>query len=326
MFLDDYKAFEDKDARLTKISMNETTYMYFYRYWVNSLFERVIRLFVWENTYDYKLKEGVKPKEIEQRLILAGHCGITKIIPTTGNKKERLAAMYGHFFGVTEYYDEWTNYTVHCPIYAGKRTIGEDIVIIDNCALRNPLYPLIHHYATLLAHNEVTLNYCLVRLREDGGIPTAKSEIQKRSIQNHQTKIWKGQFSVVDDLGMLGVEYAGNKVDGSQNLMAIMEVREKLIKSFYSDIGVRSAFEKRNNSVRAEVEADTSLLQINISDMIHSREKACEEVNAMFNTNWSVHVAKEIDYGVENERIQFDTETEYHEHDDKEEGEENEDS
>ena len=39
--------------------------------------------------------------------------------------------------------------------------------------------------------------------------------------------------------------------------MKVMETREKLIKSFYSDIGVRSAFEKRNNTVMAEVEADT---------------------------------------------------------------------
>ena len=91
-----------------------------------------------------------------------------------------------------------------------------------------------------------------------------------------------------------------------------METREKLIKSFYSDIGVRSAFEKRNNTVQAEVEADTSLLLLNLSDMLLQRERACEEVNNMFGTNWSVHVAEEIDYGSENERIQFDTSTETH--------------
>ena len=32
----------------------------------------------------------------------------------------------------------------------------------------------------------------------------------------------------------------------------------------------------------------------------------------MFGTNWSVHVAEEIDYGTENERVQFDTSTEIH--------------
>ena len=91
-----------------------------------------------------------------------------------------------------------------------------------------------------------------------------------------------------------------------------MIAREKILKSFYSDIGVRSAFEKRSNSVEAEVEADTSLLLLNLSDMIACREKGAEEVNKMFGTNWSVHVAKEIDYGAENERTQFDSSSEVH--------------
>ena len=307
MFLEDYEGFRDKSYKLTKQNMDAMTYKYFYKYWFDSLFERVIRLFVWEDTYDYKKNFGVKPKEIEQRLLINGHCGITKI-----NGEEELTAMYGSFVGITKYLDEFKNYMVRCPVYAGSREIGKDIVVIDNCAIRNPLLPLIHHYACLLAHAEITLGVGLVRLREDGGIPVAKTEMQKQSITRHQTKTFNGQYDVIDDIGMLGVDYAGNKKDGTQNLMSIMEVREKLIKSFYSDIGVRSAFEKRNNSIRAEVEADTSLLQINISDMIHSREKGCEQVNEMFGTNWSVHIAKEIDYSVENERIQFDTETAYH--------------
>ena len=62
----------------------------------------------------------------------------------------------------------------------------------------------------------------------------------------------------------------------------------------------------------AEVEADTSLLLLNLSDMLKCREKGAEEVNKMFNTNWSVHIAEEIDYGTENERIAFDTNTEIH--------------
>ena len=94
--------------------------------------------------------------------------------------------------------------------------------------------------------------------------------------------------------------------------MAIMETREKLIKSFYSDIGVRSAFEKRNNTVMAEVEADTSLLLLNLSDMLKQRENACIEVNQMFGTDRTVHIAEEIDYGAENQRDQFDTATEVH--------------
>lgn len=300
MFLEEYV--ENKEgSKVLKLARESTTYNRGYMYWRDALFERVMRLFVWEGTGE------LKPKEIEQRLHIAGHCGITKI-----NGEKELTAMFGTFYGVTKYIDEFTNYMVRCPIYSGKRTIGKDVVVINNNSLRNATYYLIHHYAVLLAHTEVTLVNELVNARDSGGIPIASTEKQKASILDYQGKVYNGQYGVVSDMGMLGVNYAGTDRKTAQNIMDIIEVREKLIKSFYSDIGVRSAFEKRNNTVQAEVEADTSLLLLNLSDMLDCRKKACEEVNDMFGTNWFVHVAEEIDYGAENQRTMFDSNTEIH--------------
>lgn len=299
MFLD---FLDSKEGRvITKVARESTTYNAYYNYWRNSLFERVMRLFIWEDTGD------VDPKEIEQRLILQGHCGVTRL-----DNEKVLTAMFGHFFGPTKYRDEWKFYNVRCPIYSGTRTIGEDIIVINNNALRNPTYELIHHYATLLAHSEVTLCNALVNVRDSGGVPIASTEKQKKSIEDYQGKVFNGQYGVVSDIGMLGVNYAGSDRRTNQDIMDIMEIREKLIKSFYSDIGVRSAFEKRNNTVMAEVEADTSLLLLNLSDMIKQRKDAVEKINALFNVNWSVRIADEIDYSVENKRVQFDTSTEVH--------------
>ena len=299
MFLD---FMDTKDGRnISKLARESSTFNAFYKYWRELLFERIMRLFVWENTGD------VQPKEIEQRLLLQGHCGITKL-----ESDNQLTAMYGHFYGVTKYNDEWTNYTVRCPIYSGTREIGKDIVVINNNALRNPAYPLVHHYAIILAHIEVTLVNCLVNARDAGGIPVVSTEKQKQSVAEYQGKIFNGQYGTVTDIGNLGIEYLGSDRKTGQDLMDIIETREKIIKSFYSDIGVRSAFEKRNNTVMAEVEADTSLLLLNLSDMLHYREKGAEDVNNMFGTNWTVHIAEEIDYSTENQRVAFDTGTEIH--------------
>lgn len=289
----------DEGRKITKLAKDSCTYNVKYAYWRDSLFERVMKLFVWENTGD------LKPKEIEQRLILNGHCGIA-------NYQGELTAFYGSFYGVTKYMDEWTNYIVRCPIYTAEKKIGTDVVVIDNNSLRNPTFELVHHYATMLAHTEVSLINCLINTRDSGGVPIASTEKQKASIKEYQNQIFNGNYGVVTDVGNLGITYAGSDRKTQQDLIDIMETREKLIKSFYSDIGVRSAFEKRNNTVQAEVEADTSLLLLNLADMLRCREKACEEVNKLFGTNWSVHVAKEIDYGAENQRIQFDTSTETH--------------
>ena len=289
----------DEGRKITKLAKDSCTYNVKYAYWRDSLFERVMKLFVWENT------GNLKPKEIEQRLILNGHCGIA-------NYQGELTAFYGSFYGVTKYMDEWTNYIVRCPIYTASKKIGTEVIVIDNNSLRNPTFELVHHYATMLAHTEVSLINCLINSRDSGGVPIASTEKQKASIKEYQNQIFNGNYGVVTDVGNLGITYAGSDRKTQQDLIDIMETREKLIKSFYSDIGVRSAFEKRNNTVQAEVEADTSLLLLNLADMLRCREKACEEVNKLFGTNWSVHVAKEIDYGAENQRIQFDTSTETH--------------
>lgn len=289
----------DEGRKITTLAKESCTYNVKYGYWRDALFERVMKLFVWENTGD------LKPKEIEQRLILKGHCGIAEY-------KGELTAFYGSFYGVTKYMDEWTNYIVRCPIYTGEKKIGTDVVVVDNNSLRNPTFELVHHYATMLAHTEVSLINCLINARDSGGVPIASTEKQKTSIREYQNQLFNGKYGVVTDIGNLGITYAGSDRKTQQDLIDIMETREKLIKSFYSDIGVRSAFEKRNNTVQAEVEADTSLLLLNLADMLKCRERACEEVNKLFGTNWSVHVAREIDYGTENQRIQFDTSTETH--------------
>ena len=300
MFLSELKKEQDSNEIFT-YAKQSCTYKAYYEYWIEQLFERIMRLFVWENTDD------VEPKEIEERLLLQGHCGITKIL---GEKE--LTAMFGNFYGVSKYVDDKPYYMVRCPLYSGSRTIGKDIVVIRNNSLKNSTYSLVHHYATLLAHNEVTLVDTLINVRDGGGIPIATTEKQKQSIIAYQSKVFNGQYGVVTDIGNLGLQYIGSDRKTHQNIMDIVTTREKILKSFYSDIGVRSAFEKRSNSVEAEVEADTSLLLLNLSDMLDSRKKGAEEVNKLFGTNWNVHIAKEIDYSTENQRVAFNSDDNIH--------------
>lgn len=310
MFLNNVINMDSKEGqKISKLARESCTFNAFYEYWRDELFERIMRLFVWENTYTLEKNKvvGVKPKEIEQRLLLQGHCGITKI-----KNETELTAMFGNFYGVSKYVDEKPNYMVRCPIYSGGRTVGKDIVVIDNTSIRNPAYDLVHHYAILLAHAEVTFVDALVNVRDCGGVPVVSTEKQKQSVAEYQGKVFNGQYGCVTDAGNLGINFVGSDRKTSQSLVDITITREKILKSFYSDIGVRSAFEKRSNSVEAEVEADTSLLLLNLADMIKCREEGARAVNEMYGTNWSVHIAKEIDYGVENERVQFDTVSETH--------------
>lgn len=266
-----------------KLSKGACTYNALYGYWREQLFERVMRLFVWES--------DVEQKEIEQRLIIAGHCGITKL-----PRRKELTAMFGTFYGVTEYFDEFKNYTVHCPIYAGTRTIGKDVAIISNNAERNPVLPLIHHYAQLLAHAEVTFINVLINARDNNGIPIVSTERQKQAVRQYQGKKFNGQYDAIADPGALGVNFTQQTTLNSSLYKEMWETRNNILKEFYSDIGVKAAFEKQSNTIDAEVRSNDSLLLLNIKDMLEYRKRGCEAVNKLYGTNWSVKVSDEINY------------------------------
>lgn len=285
--IDSYKLSEKMK---TAVSYND-----FFYYWREKLFERLFRLFIWENT------ENVKPKEIEQRLYLAGHCGLA--IPKEGGDriKKELTAFFGSFFGVTIYQDEWTNYNVHSPIYSDTFTLDEDIVVINNNSLRNPTFDHVIHYAQLLAHAEVTLINILIEARDAGGVPIAKNEKAKQSLLSYQAKRYNGKIGVVSDLAGIGVEYMGSDRHTIQSIDEVWDVRTKLLKSFYADLGVRATFDKRSNTVVEEITSDSSMLMYNISDMLNERQEGCERVNKMFGTNWSVRLSDDIDYNEENQ-------------------------
>lgn len=285
MFLENMK----KD--LTQWDLEACTYPAFYRYWRESLFERIMRLFVWENT------GPLDPKEIEERNILQGYCIISKM-----PNEEELTAFFGSMFTPTKYYDEFKQVNINCPIYSGTRTIDKDCIVINNNALRNPSMMHVHHYAVLLAHAEVSLVNVLVECRDASGVPIVKNEKQLQSIRSYLKKRFMGKVSdAVTDTGYLGIEFGGSDRKTNQDILSILETRNKLLRSFYSDIGVRATFEKRSNVNSAEVDGDTSMLLLNVSDMIKQREDACSKINDLYGVNWSVHIAEEIDYTEENE-------------------------
>lgn len=270
------------------------TFLQFNAYWTENLFERIMRLFVWENT------EPVPAKEIEQRLLIQGHCGVFNFKdPKTGITE--LTAMFGNFNGVAKYMDELPRYMMRCPVWSGNTEVNKNSVVISNNSLRNPALPLVNHYAYLLAHTDVTLSRLMIAARDAGGVPIATSDKQKQDIESYQRHLYNGEDGVVTDLGALGVEYAGSDKHTNQNIVDVMDVRQRILKNFYSDIGVRASFEKRSNATVNEVEADTSMLLLNITDMLESRKRGADAVNNMFNTNWSVKLADEINYNTDSD-------------------------
>ena len=271
---------------ISQYARENSTYSAFYFYWRDELFSRVMRLFK-EKT------DPIPTKEIEIRLMMQGHVGIA---PLKYSGTNELTAFWGVPNGIGKYRDELPFYSCRCPVWSGNLKVGSEVIVIDNNILRNPLYDMIHHYAILLAHNEVTYIHTMVNARSANGIPIASTTKQKKSIKEFIGKVFNGQYDVVTDIGNMGIDYAGAHTNTAIGADELWNARERILASFLSDIGVKTGIDKKSNSVVDEVNAGTPSMLINLKDMLASREEGFDRVNKRFGTSWSVELNEDIDY------------------------------
>lgn len=280
MFVDNYLK---KNENIKQLAKEGGTFSDGYAYWKENLFERAVKLFKWENTH------GIPPHEIEVALLLGGSCGVT------AKYKGKLSVFQGWYAGApTQYYDIYEDYSIHSPVFSGVFKIGKDIEIIKNNALMNSIYPLVHRYAIMLAHVEVSFINTLVNGRDSGGIPIASTEQQKKSIEAYRNSLCNGKVTSILDPAFSGVQFLSVDKNTTLNIKELMEVRENLLNAFYSDIGVKTAWNKKGNMINEEVEANNSMLLLNIGEMLDQRKQGCERVNKLYGTNWQVDISPEI--------------------------------
>ncbi len=280
MFLENYCKYMDANK---KYSSPTIKFAGLKKYWANFLTERVVRLFVWT-------APDVDEKEIEIITMLNGVSAVVEYAP------KKLGVFNGEFAGApTIYYDEYKQFSVYSPIYSKVLKI-EDLCLINNTKLRNSIYPLINRYATLLAHSDITLIFTLVNARESGGTPVATRESELKSIKEYYNDLTLGKINAIRDPAFLGVEFKGVNRTTSATLGDLTECIKRILESFYNDIGVKTTHDKKGNMIVDEVNANDTMLLLNISDMLNERKKAVDRINKKFRVNWSVKLADEIQY------------------------------
>ena len=79
---------------------------------------------------------------------------------------------------------------------------------------------------------------------------------------------------------------------------------DNTLEGFYNAIGVRTTWKKKGNMIQEEIQANDSMVLLNISDMLESRKRGCEMVNNLFGTNWTVEKVSILEYKEEGENEQ----------------------
>ena len=233
-------------------------------------------------------------KEIEMRVLLYGYCGYVN----DGYVGEMVSC--GGMSTPTQYWDEFKTFTyAAATAKGGTKTIGEDCVIINNTALRNPLYPMIKRYANLLAHTDVSLKMSLVNLRIKNIIST-DSQSTAESYRAMFDKFYNGDVDAILDDGLLkkgngGIDNLALTSSGTLGVMDCIDARNELLRMFYNEIGVRYNRDKKERMIESEVENDEQMLLLNINDMLKQRQNACKEINNIFGRNISVKLSPEFE-------------------------------
>ena len=277
MFLNAYAGkFRKKEEKMQVTTVNS------YAYWTDTLFEKCLRIFEWDGL-------PFPQKEIEMRLIMDGFCGFVK----DGIKGLMVAS--GGMSGPTQYFDEFEQFTyAAATAQGGTKKIGKDCVIIDNTALRNSLYPMIARYASLISHAEVSLKAALVNMRALD-IFSSEDEGTADSVNAFYNKLYDGELKAIVDESLVGsLNNIANSRSGDIGVKDALDARNEMLRAFFNEIGVRYTRDKKERMVADEVNNDDQMLLININDMLKQRQKASEEINALFGLKTSVRLSDEF--------------------------------
>lgn len=246
-----------------------------YKFYINDLTQSVLRFFTWDCG-------NIPQKEIEIRLIMLGMCGINKLKST-----QKLTALDITLFNQTEYYDIFKNYNYTCPIESGECEIGKNGIVIDNNELRIPTIAIIEKYAYLMAHARISFKCALINARESI-VYIVNTEKQNEAVKAYRKKIYNGENSSIFDKEFEEIQTVMPKDSTERNILDLNDLLVDLKNQFYRDMGIPNVRVKKERMLTSEIEYENELPKLNIKNQHESRIKACEEVNNLFGTNWSV--------------------------------------
>ena len=276
MYLDNYDIFKNMHTEETELKLDASV-----QYWCNVLLGKTVRIVEWNGL-------PFPQRELEIRTLIDGYCGMVN------DENVGLMVASGGMSGVTQYFDIFTKFTYSAPTAKGGIVqIGKDCVIIQNTELRNSIYPLVFRYACLLAHCDISLKMALVNLRMKN-IIVSDDEGMADTFRTMYKKFYNGDTDALVDDGFTDAKNIAPTMSGSLGVMDCIDARNELLRMFYADIGVRFTKDKKERMIESEVSSDNQMLLFNISDMLHQREKASAEINALFGLNTSVRLSKEF--------------------------------
>lgn len=255
-----------------------------YNYYINYLYEKLIRIFSYEN-----LPPTIPRDALENYILHNGYAGVTN------NDKYGLVTVPATKYGVGLYpmYEPLAQYCT--PLMQGTDlVIGKDIVIVKNNSYQLSADTIVKRYARMLADCDATTNVVISNLRMPI-LPSFDNEESAESYKAVMVANRLGQVDTVIDKSFLQkgtfTPYNGSQI--GNKVLDIVETRNEILRTFLTEIGVTVANDKRERMVVDEVNANSQMLLFNVADMLECRQDAVERINDLYGTNISVSLSPE---------------------------------
>lgn len=281
-----FDIFDEYFREYKKVVKSQMTFMPCFSYWQKILLEYATRLFSYEG-----LPESIPAHEIDMIAYLRGYCPLVTVV--NDGKMDWIAANSSGMFGLTDYLDMFEKVNFNTPLHWGERTIDENCIIVPNNSLKTPLIWRINHYATLLAHVDISLVAELVNDREID-VMEAVSSMAAEAAKEAYAKRYDGVPQALVNKGF--AQYKHNFISGrSQDQNSkLWDLRNNILSGFLEEIGIKKAGDKKERMITDEVASDDTMLTLNISDMLECRQEAFKKFNAL--TGYNVKVTANVDY------------------------------
>lgn len=274
-----FKFWNDRKEKTKHRQLNFNYYM--------ELLEKMIQCFDYEN-----IPDGIDPKFLELYLLLNGTVGIAKSQVNT----DKLICFIGGYCGDIDEYGIGKSYTGATVGGTYEGVINKEIAVGINNSVRMGRTNLLDRYSGLLANIEESIGIGLINSRmlpiieckNDKDVEQIKS-ISKQMKNGELTAVSSKQIDIFSESIDTYKPIELFKSADVNKLQYYSRFYEETLKRLWLETGIEITDKDKSAQVNAdELHSFSKYSRITIEDMLHCREKMCDDINTLFNTNMSV--------------------------------------
>lgn len=272
------------------------------------LLNKALSLFEWKN-----LPENIDRDMIEFFLLTRGHIAFFKI----GNV---LHATFGTPSDVLDENYTFTKYLITNPYISDGETfnlsVGTDCIVVyntpaDKISITKSIFNrCLRRSAGILADNISSLNCLQINSRVQTMVTADNTNIAK-SAETVLKEMYEGKpYKVITNNLANNITIENKNNTNSNTFSELINLNNYMYAQYLHSIGIKSnEAAKKERLITAEIDENDIECQINLNQMLKSRENAVEKINKLFNTNIAVELNDILIKGVEKDDSQGSTDT-----------------